>query len=123
VCDDEPERWLPDAALAHFCDASLVEDSLVFAHDEDKLIGAAALLLPPVGERTHLYLNQLGILDIESHRMPAVAAALLEATLQYARDHSSRIAFEIDESNTSLWRVIEQLPIAPTRIIGNYAEL
>lgn len=120
---DEPERWLLDAALAHFCDASLVEDSLVFAHDEDKLIGAAALLLPPVGERTHLYLNQLGILDIESHRMPAVAGALLEPTLQYARDHSSRIAFEIDESNTSLSRVIEQLPIAPTRIIGNYAEL
>ncbi len=120
---DEPVRWLPDAALAHFCDDSLVEDSLVFAYNQEKLIGAAALLRPPVGDRSGLYLNQLGILDIDTHRMPAVAAALLEPTLQYARDHGSRIAFEIDESNTSLWRVIAELPIAPTRVIGNYAEM
>lgn len=121
---DPPVSWTRAEALDHFCGEVIVRDSLVFAYDDELLVGVGSLirLEGQDGRSGGLYLNQLGVLDARQSLEPLVAAKLLARLLEYARGHGELVSFEVDEANRCLWQVFEELRLEPKRVIGNFGQ-
>jgi ribosomal protein S18 acetylase RimI-like enzyme len=104
--------WAPtterplDESLRAFCSEGWLPESSVLARDGAEVVGVASLYGKPfvfAGDGLFLIADTLRA-DERALR------SLVAAQLEWAREQRVRVAFEADEANQELWRLIHALP-------------
>lgn len=104
--------WAPtterplDESLRAFCAEGWLPESAVLARDGAEVVGVAGLYGQPfvfAGDGLFLIAETLRADERALH-------SLVAAQLEWARGQGVRVAFEADEANQELWRLIHALP-------------
>jgi GNAT superfamily N-acetyltransferase len=114
-----PEPLSLERARKLFCGDSLVRESLVGVRKDDRLIGAAGLVQPPAYDLgDELYLVWIGTLGSNGE----AATTLVAACVQFALEAGKMLRFELDESNVSIWRTLNELGLLGAPEFGIFAK-
>jgi GNAT superfamily N-acetyltransferase len=113
-----PEPWPLERARNLFCGENLVRESLVGVRGDDRLVGAACLTQPlGYDPGDELYLVWIGTIGADD-----AALSLAAACVRFAHQAKKMIGFEVDGSNSSVWRALDQFGILGEPEFGIFAE-
>jgi GNAT superfamily N-acetyltransferase len=113
-----PKPWSLERARNLFCGENLVKESLVGVREDDRLVGAACLTQPlGYDPGDELYLVWIGTIGADD-----AALSLAAACFRFAHQAKKMIGFEVDESNSSVWRALDQFGILGEPEFGIFAE-